>query len=346
MVARQLSKRERIVLSKLIQGRSRYSIARETGYAYSSVNDIVSRLIFYNEIRAVPGTNNPVLYDYVRNVTDSVSPSPKGDVSEKAYESISYAKKSHIPTPDELTKKWRVHLKGYIKMKVVTEGRMETIHDGRNIAVAKWVGQGNPNGRKEYEAIFYAYGRELKFNYRRGNKGTKTIAFWPQDVFLENEEKEQGPEKLIDRAKYIRIFLQKYGWVLEPPEVKGKWHFAINEPKLAEQYKDVAYDDNAESWVDTSGGSLEVETSTSENAEILNNLPSKVKGIYAKLSEVDDEETKLRKENKRLRIEVLESENFLLERQSTAYEIMRRQVESEDTLRPARRKTETEAMYG
>jgi hypothetical protein len=212
MVFGKWTSKEKKILGKLLAGKSRYTVARETGYALSTVNDTAARLVYYNEIRPVPGTFNPVIYESVRNDGIPVGPSPKGNESGKSIIGMTDATKKHVPTPEEKTKDWEFHLKGDIKMAVMHEGEMITVRDKQNRVMAEWIGTGNPPGLTEHIARLYAYDRSIKFHYRIANGGTKNIVFYPGNTYLNEDELKKGEGILIDRVKYISELLRPLGW--------------------------------------------------------------------------------------------------------------------------------------
>ena len=58
----KLTTRERKVKALLLSGHSRHAIASKLRISKSTVYDIVASLEHYGEIRAIPGTKNPVVY--------------------------------------------------------------------------------------------------------------------------------------------------------------------------------------------------------------------------------------------------------------------------------------------
>ena len=74
MTHRKLLKEESKVKALLLKGMSKSAVASKTGYSRSKVDKIVGRLTHYGEIRAIPGTKNPIIYEDPRSVIVTANP--------------------------------------------------------------------------------------------------------------------------------------------------------------------------------------------------------------------------------------------------------------------------------
>ena len=62
-MTRSLTKRDRAVLGLILKGKFAYSASSELGIPARSAYNIVSKLCYLHYIRAIPGTNNPIIYE-------------------------------------------------------------------------------------------------------------------------------------------------------------------------------------------------------------------------------------------------------------------------------------------
>jgi hypothetical protein len=342
MVARKPTKRDMSVKAKVLAGHSRNKVARSMGLAPTTVRRIVNRLVALNELRPVPGTANPVTYEDPRNPAGfEVRPA-----SGKTVQNATYVINQRIPFEDHGPEEVRVHLKGFIRFVVHHVGDHNTVRDAQETVMADWDGTTYPKGRIDRQGTLSAFGYLFKFEHRSGNKGSETLAFWPQDVWVHEKDKPQGVEILLDRARYLAQLLKPHNWVFSDPEIRGRIHYARNNPAMVELYQKITPSDDAEAETDTSPDVPEFETFDEKDDDLLNHLPSNIYAIKADISRIDKEEAELRASNRALRMEILRVENFLLERDLTTKEILLRNLtEPNEASRPGRVPAEAGGMF-
>jgi len=156
------------------------------------------------------------------------------------------------------------------------------ILDENEQIMGEWTETVYPRGRADHKGYMTMFGDLVNFSYREGNKGSRTLAVWPKEIWLHGSDAaEKGLIMLTSRAIYVTQLLRRYGWRVSEPELRGKIHYAFNNPALASNYQKDVHIENAEVYVDTSPGESEVETENESNVNILAFLPSHIRALYA-----------------------------------------------------------------
>jgi hypothetical protein len=208
-------------------------------------------------------------------------------------------------------------------MEVRNVGDFLPVQDNSNAIVVAWGDKYFPRGQTVTRASLYAFGGILNFEYVSGNKGVRTIHFWPEDILVDQSQIDEGKDCLRDRALYLRQILHDHGWRLHDPDQRGSWHLVPFVPdKLYEIYAKVTESSDAEVTLDTSPGEDEIEVFTPEANDLLNHLPSRFFAAEAKIEENteridnarDEIEQRLMQEVQQLRIETLQGDKFALQR--------------------------------
>jgi hypothetical protein len=321
-----------------------YGVAKKMKVPYSTIRDVTHQLEYLNEIRRWPGSSSTCISWESPNPLHSL---PTVEDGEKTLRNGGYVPFLEGDVDKNNPEMCRVHTSGEFGFKVLAVGSMEgRILDENENIVGDWTHTSRPRGRTDHKGMMYMFGQVVNFVFREGNKGSQTLAVWPKEVWVHGSEAaEKGKVILTSRAIYVTQLLRKYGWRVSEPELRGKIHYAFNNPALASKFKKDTHIEGADVYVDTSPGDPEVETENEADVNILAFLPTHIRGIKASLNAIDAKGDTLLKEVKELRVQALESEKFLLERQITAYEIIRRQPETEEVMRPTKKLNGAEAMY-
>lgn len=272
MTRRGLSHDERRVRDKLISGLSMLRTARQLRLAPQTVRDIANRLEYYGEIRRIPGTSNPISWEAVRPVTSQIpteSPSNGGGVTSEHPSVLLNGYPRGLAD---------AHLHGLVRGKVVHVGTYDTIRDRAGAVVGDWSEKiATPRGRRDRFLTLYYAGQQIGVTYSEGNGGARTVQIYPGRVPATDETAEAA---IMDRVNWIVESMRTTGWRISDTEIRGKIAYAYNEPGMMRHYQRGKQHMDAEVWVDTSKGEAELETTGSENAHIVEFLPTHIREIW------------------------------------------------------------------
>lgn len=336
MTVRKLTARQEKVRSFLVDG---YTIRQTAGWCkltYHQVRHIADNLVYLGYITRRKDVGTAVLFN------DARLP-PKGGIKSGNNGNGGSVFSRHTGVTDtegHTFRESRVHLNGEILYNIRNIGQMEDIKDNAGFVMGYWSGVGKPKGRTDYKGYANIDGVRLTFAYRKGNKGSNTLAVWPQDVWTQGPNAmTTGEEILKGRATRLTELLYGLGWRFYEQDVRGTFESGhVNDPRVARMKKDHV-DTDATVKADTSPKIPEIEVNENDANDILSYTPEHIVTLYNRSDELAAKETRLRHANRLLRIEILESENFLLERDRNMLEIMRRNL-GNDALLSADRKTE------
>ena len=304
----RLTATERKVKALLLSGHSAFAIASELGIPKSTVYDLVARLTYLGEIRAVPGTRSPVIYEDP-NVDRSCGDNPPTGGWES--ESGNYGRavensgpfgmsesQSDTPLPAiDLTGIYvgsrcpegyvAAHMSGGIRYtKVRKVGSFEPIRgvDGKTCGLWEPEKPTKMNGNRVRVATVHVFGTDMRLQFRQGSKGGLVFTVNPGRIYLDPkrfETQDEAKSVFLDRALYIAGLLRANGWQLTDPQIRGMFDYAIPEsPLVAHLVKGV--DAPGDIFVDTSPGVPEVEMSEShgltdwERVQVFANMPSEI----------------------------------------------------------------------
>lgn len=294
----KLSKDESRVKSMLLSGKSKSAVARHAGMSRSKVDRIVARLIHFGEIRAIPGTKNPVIYedpysalplppkggtplekDNTTNVSESTAPLgtstiPNVDLKTVKVSGISTAK----VCPDGYVE---AHMTGGIKFTIRTIGSFDTIRDPSGMTIGYWSDPKPIRGSIVYGGEIRVFNQSIKWQYREGNRGSRTFMLYPGRIFLDPKQfksQDEAKDVFLDRANFIATLFAHQGWSLVNPQIRGDFEYAIRDhPLIGLIPRDAP--SNSDIVTDTSYGVPEAEMKHVEDWEKLQffpNLPSEV----------------------------------------------------------------------
>jgi len=342
-----LPERDRKVMSSLLRGKSMMATAEKLGISYSTVKGIANRLVRDGHIAKTPGTYNPIsFHDPARVIIRRNSVQ-----ANEGYVTPNPSSK------DDPTATIRAHLHGQYVVPVSIIGNFDHVVDKKGNKVQLFpvdTPSLDHNRCKEWHASLYLDHEWVPLSFWQ-SPNKQILKVYPSEIWTEPTNIEKIPAMFISKVQNVCKILSEQGWVFDSdPVLSGKIFYAVVDPDITEHFEDMAViPDIPGQTYDASTGINEVELDNVEKAKILAQAGLYLKAhdlsidsINKKLAGYDEKFATLTSANRELRIEVLESENFMLERQAVAYEIMRRQVGTEDTLRPSRRVDGTEAMFG
>ena len=307
----KLTAKERKVKALLLSGHSRHAIASKLRIPKSTVYDIVADLEHYGEVRAIPGTRNPVVYE---------DPNPEpiipltGGCSEDSGND-GRADQNDGPTGNDLPDidlngvyvgpkcpdgYVTAHMSGGIRfMKVRKTGSYDPIRNVHGRIVCLWEPE-KPTamkGNRVRSAKITIFGSEMTLQFRIGSRGGTVFTVNPGRIHLDPrmfESQEEAKAVFIDRALYVAGLLRFNGWQLTEPVIKGMFDYAIPQSPLVAHLPRGTDFGGSDIFVDTSPGVPEAEMSEStgltdwEKVQIFANIPSEIQSLRARASTTED----------------------------------------------------------
>lgn len=294
-LTREESKVKRILLS----GRSKTAVAKDTGYSRSKVERIVSRLIQYGEIRAIPGTKSPVIYedpfsalpfppkggtsvgkDDTTSVSDSTAPPSNYPVADVDLGTVNL---TGISTAKTCPKGYvEAHMSGGIRFTIQAIGSFDTIRDPSGYTIGYWSDPKPIKGCMVYGGEVRVFNQRIKWQYREGNKGSRTFMLYPARINLDPKQfksEDEAKDVFLDRANFIAKLFSRYGWSLVNPQIRGKFEYAIRDHPIIGQVRKEEIPSGSDVFIDTSHGDPEAEMKEVddwEKLQIFANFPSEV----------------------------------------------------------------------
>lgn len=314
MTHRRLTSVERKVRDLLGEGATIGKVASTLKMRERAVRTIASRLENYGEIVRVPGTKSPILYELVKK--DTTNPPTGGSDTEKGnygpsvrktppktdivisklnQTGISVARKP--PGPEYA----RAHISGLIGMEIHRVGSLDDIPDPRGADKFGYVGywekpDKSMRGSTVYKSCLRINGQEIKVHYRCGNKGGKTFAIYPGQIWINPlcfDSQQDVFDVFIDFANVIAEILRPQGWIVDHPQIKGKTHLAWPDHSLVQHFRsDIVAE--GELICDTSTGVPEVEIEDLEKedswrkAQLMADLPNRFLHLESEVDMLTD----------------------------------------------------------
>lgn len=309
----KLTSMERKVKGLLLSGHSRHAIASKLGVPKSTVYNIVSNLEHYGEIRAIPGTKSPVVYEdpnSERYIPPSGgSPSDSGNNGRAVQNNGPLGNSYDLPDidlkgiytgskcPDGYV---AAHMSGGIRfVKVRKTGTYDPIRDVHGDIVGVWDPE-KPTamkGNRVRSAKITIFGTEMTLQFRIGSRGGTVFTVNPGRIYLDPhmfESQEEAKAVFIDRALYIAGLLRFNGWQLTDPEIRGMFDYAIPQCPIVAHLPRGTDFGGSDIYVDTSPGVPEAEMSEAHGLtdwgklQIFANMPSEIMAAKARLSSVEE----------------------------------------------------------
>ena len=308
----KLTARERKVKALLLSGHSRHAIASKLRISKSTVYDIVADLEHYGEIRAIPGTKNPVVYEdpnYRPFIPPTEGCSEKSGNNGRAVQNNGPSGNcDELPEvdlkgictgnrcPDGYV---TAHMSGGIRFtKVRKTGTYDPIRDIHGNIIGIWDPE-KPTamkGNRVRSARITIFGSEMTLQFRIGSRGGTVFTVNPGRIHLDPrmfESQEEAKAVFIDRALYISGLLRFNGWQLTDPEIRGMFDYAIPQSPLVAHLPKGTDFGGSDIFVDTSPGVPEAEMSESkgltdwEKVQIFANIPSEIQSLRARASHTE-----------------------------------------------------------
>lgn len=298
----RLSATQRKVKVKLLSGQSVPAISRSLGISQSTAYGIVKQLLALGEIRHVPGTKSPKLYEDP-NSDDNIPPTEecepeirnfgpaiKNDGSPRTADVIPDSPLIDLDgvstakvCPDGYGE---AHITGSINYTIRKVGTYDDIRDRRGLVIGYWRSEPKAmKGSQVFGGELRIYNQALGFAHRVGAKGGQLFSLYPKRIFVD-PTKFRGTEDVmalfVDRALYVAEVLRNTGWQLTDPVVKGDLHLAWGDHPLIQHFDNRVHLDDGDLIMDTSPGTpeLEMERLSSDpdgwaKAQLMARLPSR-----------------------------------------------------------------------
>lgn len=328
----KLTKDEKKVKTLLLSGRSRTAVSKQTGMTRPKVDRIVNRLVHYGEIKPVPGTKNPVIYEDPYNVIPF--PPTGGTPLENdntTTVSKSTAPPSSSPVPDVDLKTVNLtgistdkvcpdgyveaHIKGGIRFDIREVGRFDdTIRDPAGFTIGYWSDPKPIKGSIVYGGEIRVFNQSIKWQYREGNKGGRLFMLYPGRIFLDPKQfksEDEAKDVFLDRANFIAALFARQGWKLVNPQFKGDFEYAIRDHPIIGQVRKGDIPSGSDISIDTSYGEPEAEMKHIddwEKVQIFANFPSEILHDRRLIQSQGEKIAKLDAENRESRIRIAQME--------------------------------------
>ena len=313
MTRSRLNATQRKVKNLLLSGRSVPAIARSMKVGQSTVYNTVNQLLALGEIRHVPGTKSPKLYE---DPHKDVSNPPSGDYGSGDWNfGPAVGNDGPPPTADAVPESplidltgistdkncpegfGEAHITGSINYTIRRIGTYDDIRDRRGFTVGYW--RREPKTRMKGAVVYGGevriYNQALGIAHRIGNKGGQLFSLYPKRIYVD-PRKFRGTEDVlalfVDRALYVAELLEQNGWQLTDPMVKGDLHLAWGDHPLIQHFDNRVHLDDGDLVVDTSPGTpeLEMENLSSDpdgwaKAQLMADLPTRFLSLEGRESE-------------------------------------------------------------
>lgn len=302
MTRSALNATQRKVKAKLLSGHSAPAIARSLKLSQTTVYNTINQLLALGEVRHVPGTKSPKLYEDPN--PDRTTPPTEECEDEKCEHGPATQNRGSPRTSDVIPDSplidldgvstdrvcpdgyGEAHITGSINYTIRQTGTYDDIRDRRGLVIGYW--RKDPksmNGSKVYGGELRIYNQSIGFAHRVGAKGGQLFSLYPKRIFVD-PTKFRGTEDVmalfVDRALYVAEVLRNTGWQLTDPVVKGDLHLAWGDHPLIQHFDNRVHLDDGDLIMDTSPGTpeLEMERLSSDpdgwaKAQLMARLPSR-----------------------------------------------------------------------
>lgn len=261
-------------------------ISKSTGYEWAQ------KLEFVGEIRRVPGTLSPILYEDAKRGVDPVhagtdaKAEPKNGIVNGVVTPTETATEEYaeLSRPDKLV---RAHISGAYVAKVATVGdRPIRLADGQGLTIGGFARQERlVKSTRVHDGFLYGYHEQIKFKLYLAAAGPKLNIYpRPRQVYYKNCTIE-GPKLMESQALEVCRVLERYNWTFDGrPALAGVMHYGDIDPRLMGLANRQHQDDNAPVHCDTSNGNPEIEVyadspTAQRDIDILSTLPERIVSI-------------------------------------------------------------------
>lgn len=266
-------------------------IGKTTGYEFAK------KLEYLGEIRRVPGTLSPILYEDAKKGgcfggAGSVENSERFNPVVESEKTDS-ATLSELSRPDKLV---RAHFAGAWVVRVEEIGeRPIRLADGQGYTIGGWKREERiTKGTRVHDGFLYGYHEQIKFKLYLASAGPKLNIYpRPRQVYYKTATID-GPRALETQCLEVCRVLERYGWKFDGrPALSGIMHYGDIDPRLLGLTTREHQDDNAPVHSDASGGEPEVEIygdspTAQRDIDILSTLPERIVSITSALIATQD----------------------------------------------------------
>jgi DNA-binding transcriptional ArsR family regulator len=183
----------------------------------------------------------------------------------------------------------RVH-HGLLRLNVVTEGDVEQILEeisGRSVRRPFLKQYQNRRGLERFKGQLPYKDLFVSVGYERSAK-KRTFYIWPPELDLSADELESYEQRWISISVELSNYLQKHaGWKFGIPELTNwQTHIGIEAPALMDGISDKFYmtSEDGQTWTSNSEGRSELETSHTDRARVLLEMPGNVLTLETNLT--------------------------------------------------------------
>lgn len=292
MTLRELNPKLKKFKALLLEGHSAkrasqiMKVSKTTGYEWAQ------KLEFLGEIRRVPETLSPILYEDAKRGVDSVragtiqkAEQKSGIVNPVVTRAESDAEEyTEMSRPDKLV---RAHITGAYVVQVDTVGeRPIRLADGQGLTIGGWARQERlVKSTRVHDGFLYGFHEQIKFKLYLAAKGPKLNIYpRPRQVYYKSCTIE-GPKLMESQALEVCRVLERYGWSFDGrPALSGVMHYGDIDPRLIGLANRQHQDDNAPVHADVSNGEPEIEIyadspTAQRDIDILSTLPERIVSI-------------------------------------------------------------------
>ena len=281
----------------LLMGKSIPSVCKIMGIGKSTGYEYATKLEYLGEIRRVPGTLSPVLYEDAKKggsfelsgqTEKSGTYCPGVSLDETAPE-----EQAELSRPDKLV---RAHFAGAWVVLVEQVGdRPLRLADGQGYTIGGWAREERlMKGTRIHDGFLYGYHEQIKFKLYLASAGPKLNIYpRPRQVYYKTATID-GPRALESQCLEVCRVLERYGWKFSArPALSGVMHYGDIDPRLLGLACKGHQDDNAPVHSDASGGTPEIEVysdspTAQRDIDILSTLPERIVSITAALVATQD----------------------------------------------------------
>ncbi len=257
----RLCETDRRVLDLMKDGGSVPAVARILKLNQRSVYRNVNKLCVMGYLRIVPGTKSPVLYEKgARYDAETTARSPEDEGSCDIH-GVGGTNRAPLP-PKDVTRLHptypypdnqpgvyagdtcpqgfvEMHLNGGMSFDIEQEGTFEDPKFDGIGYVGYWLAPKENNGSTNYRGQINIDNQLVSFNYRVGNRGSKTFTLRPKRIFVDPkyfQSKAEAIELFKWRALRVATILTRTGWKLTNPKLDGQSdvEFAIQDHPLCQ----------------------------------------------------------------------------------------------------------------
>lgn len=163
---------------------------------------------------------------------------------------MSLVKETGISTDKECPPDYvEAHMTGCIRMQIVSIGRFDTLRDPAGFTIGYWNDPKPIRGNTVYGGEIRIFNQSITWQYREGNKGSRTFMLYPSRIYLDPKQfktEEEAKDVFIDRANFVASLFAAQGWKLVNPQIRGHFEYAIRDHpgcRWIELYRYVARND-------------------------------------------------------------------------------------------------------